>query len=158
MPVSPTSVPLKRRLRQAVPETVWFMPPSAVPAMACMPTNRAASQPCSRNPVYSVHSCWTTNSQSGSSWSGISELNVHAPPAPWQSMTTISVAPPARAPRTAALISSVYSLRPSSYSECPPSVCCQLVIPATPSMSLMMKTRIGSLKGFAAPAGLSSAG
>ena len=57
--------------------------------------------------MYSVHSSCTTHSQSGSSWSGISELNVHPLPAPWQSMTTISVAPAAFAPRTHALISSV---------------------------------------------------
>ena len=37
----------------------------------------------------------------------MSELNVQPLPAPWQSMTTISVAPAAFAPRTAALISSV---------------------------------------------------
>ena len=37
----------------------------------------------------------------------MSELNVQPPPAPWQSMTTISVAPAAFAPRTAALISCV---------------------------------------------------
>ena len=36
----------------------------------------------------------------------MSELNVQPLPAPWQSMTTISVAPAAFAPRTAALISS----------------------------------------------------
>ena len=79
-----------------------------------MAMNSAASQPSSRKPVYSVHWSWTTNSQPGSSWSGISELNDDPPPAPWQSMTTISVAPPARAPRMAALISSVYRRRPSS--------------------------------------------
>ena len=50
---------------------------------------------------------WTTNSQAGSRSSGISELNDHSWPAPWQSITTISVAPAALAPRTAALISSV---------------------------------------------------
>ena len=107
MPASPTSVPLNARLRQPVPETVWFMTPSAVPAIACMPTKSAASQPCSRNSVYSVHSCCTTKSQRGSSRSGISELKVQPPPAPWQSITTTSVAPPVKAPRTAALISSV---------------------------------------------------
>src|SRR3954468_1442153 len=107
MPVSPTSVPLNVTLRQPVPETVWLRTPSAVPAIACMPTSSAASQPCSRSSVYSVHSCWTTKSQRGSSWSGISELNVQASPAPWQSITTTSVAPPAYAPRTAALTSSV---------------------------------------------------
>ncbi len=57
--------------------------------------------------MYSVHSLWTTYSQPGSSASGSSELNVQPSPAPWQSMTTISVAPPALAPRTAALISAV---------------------------------------------------
>ena len=62
--------------------------------------------------MYSVHSSWTTNSQAGSSSSGISELNVHPLPAPWQSMTTISVAPAAFAPRTAALISSRVELAP----------------------------------------------
>ena len=50
--------------------------------------------------MYSVQCCWTTNSQSGSSRSGISELNDQPPPAPWQSMTTISFAPAAFAPRT----------------------------------------------------------
>ena len=39
--------------------------------------------------------------------SAISELKLQAGRAPWQSMTTISVAPAALAPRTAALISSV---------------------------------------------------
>jgi hypothetical protein len=34
-------------------------------------------------------------------------LKSYAPPAPWQSMTTISVAPAFVAPRTAALISAV---------------------------------------------------
>ena len=107
IPVSPTSVPLKRRLCHAWPETVWDRTPSAVPAIACMPTKSAASQPASRKPVYSVHSCCTTYSQAGSRRSGTSELKSYAPPAPWQSMTTISVAPAAFAPRTAALISSV---------------------------------------------------
>ena len=107
MPVSPTTVPLNERLRQPVPDTVWFMTPSGVPAFACMPTNSAASQPCSRNSVYSLHSCCTTKSQRRSSRSGISELNVQPLPAPWQSITTTSVAPPVNAPRTAALISSV---------------------------------------------------
>ncbi len=72
-----------------------------------MPTKSAASQPDSRSPVYSVQCSCTTYSQPGSTRSGISELNVQPLPAPWQSMTTISVAPAARAPRTAALISSV---------------------------------------------------
>ena len=107
MPVSPTETPLKQRLRQSRPEIVWLMTPSPGPAFACMPTKSAASQPSSRNSVYSVHSSWTTHSQSGSSSSGTSELNVQPLPAPWQSMTTISVAPAAFAPRTAALISSV---------------------------------------------------
>ena len=57
--------------------------------------------------MYSVQFSWTTNSQSGSSSSGTSELNDHSLPAPWQSITTISVAPAVFAPRTAALISSV---------------------------------------------------
>ena len=90
--------------------------------------------------MYSVHSCCTTNSQAGSSRSGISELNDQPLPAPWQSMTTISVAPAALAPRTAALISSVYRRRPSSYMGSPPVVCSHLTMPATPSMSLMMCT------------------
>ena len=107
MPVSPTSVPLNQRFWKFGPETVWLSTPSAVPARACMPTKSAASTPCSRNSVYSVHWSWTTNSQSGSRSSGISELNVYPPPAPWQSIATISVAPAAFAPRTAALISSV---------------------------------------------------
>ena len=83
------------------------MKPSLVPAMACMPMKSAASQPSSRTPVYSVHSFWTTNSHPSSRSSGMSELNDQPFPAPWQSMTTTSVAPPARAPRTAALISCV---------------------------------------------------
>ena len=107
IPVSPTSVSLNQRFCQSRPETVWFMTPSPVPAIGCMPTNSAASAPCSRKPVYSVQCSWTTNSQSGSSSSGTSELKSFPLPAPWQSMTTTSVAPPARAPRTAALISSV---------------------------------------------------
>ena len=49
--------------------------------------------------MYSVQSSCTTNSQSGSSRSGTSELNDHSFPAPWQSITTISVAPAAFAPR-----------------------------------------------------------
>ena len=57
--------------------------------------------------MYSVHWSCTTYSQSGSSRSGTSELNENSAPAPWQSITTISVAPAAFAPRTAALISSV---------------------------------------------------
>ena len=57
--------------------------------------------------MYSVHSFCTTHSQSGSSSSGTRLLKSHPLPAPWQSMTTISVAPAALAPRTAALISSV---------------------------------------------------
>ena len=83
------------------------MTPRSEPDFECMATNSAASQPCSRNAVYSVHSLWTTHSQSGSSRSGTSELKSQPLPAPWQSMTTISVAPAAFAPRTAALISSV---------------------------------------------------
>ena len=57
--------------------------------------------------MYSVQRVCTTNSQRASSASGISELNERSPPAPWQSMTTTSVAPPSNAPRTVALISSV---------------------------------------------------
>src|SRR5918996_1264900 len=76
IPVSPTSVPLKERFCHDWPETVWFMTPSGVPAIACMPTKSAASQPCSRKAVYSVHSCWTTYSHAGSIRSGTSELNV----------------------------------------------------------------------------------
>ena len=72
-----------------------------------MPTKSAASAPLSRNAVYSVHESWTTKSHASSSSSGISELKSHSSPAPWQSMTTISVAPAAFAPRTAAFISSV---------------------------------------------------
>ena len=107
IPVSPTSVPLNQRFCHSWPDTVWLSTPFGAPFMACMPTKSAASQPDSRNAVYSVQCCWTTNSQSASSSSGISELNDHPPPAPWQSITTISVAPAAFAPRTAALISSV---------------------------------------------------
>src|SRR5919204_4953632 len=56
-------------------------------------------------------------------------------------MTTISVAPAAFAPRTAALISSVFSSRPSWYErESPPVTCSHLTMPATPSMSLTMNT------------------
>jgi hypothetical protein len=107
MPVSPTSTPLNRRRHHDEPLTVWASTPSRVPAIACMPTKSAASTPVSRKVVYSVHSFCTTNSHAGSSSSGISELNVQPSPAPWQSMTTISVAPAAFAPRTAALISPV---------------------------------------------------
>ena len=57
--------------------------------------------------MYSVQRVCTTNSQRASSASGISELNDQSPPAPWQSITTTSLAPPANAPRTVALISSV---------------------------------------------------
>ena len=57
--------------------------------------------------MYSVQRVWTTNSQRASSASGISELNDQSPPAPWQSITTTSLAPPSNAPRTVALISSV---------------------------------------------------
>ena len=76
MPVSPTCVPLNQRFCHAWPETVWLSTPSAVPAIACMPTKSAASQPSSRKPVYSVHSSWTTYSHAGSRSSGISELKV----------------------------------------------------------------------------------
>ena len=107
MPVSPTTWPLNQRFCQDSPETVWLRMPSRVPARACMPTNSAASQPASRAPVYSVQCSCTTYSQPGSRCSGSRELKLQGPPAPWQSMTTISVAPPARAPRTAALISAV---------------------------------------------------
>ena len=107
IPVSPTSVSLNQRFCHAWPETVWLSTPSRTPARACMPTKSAASQPSSRKPVYSVQCSWTTNSQAGSRRSGSRELNVQPLPAPWQSMTTISVAPAALAPRTAALISSV---------------------------------------------------
>ena len=48
--------PLNQRFCQSRPDTVWFMIPSGVPAIACMPTNSAASQPCSRKSVYPVHS------------------------------------------------------------------------------------------------------
>ncbi len=107
MPTSPTVVPLKRRLRHLVELTVCESTPRSAPALACWPTNSATSQPLSSISVYSVHSCCTTNSQRASSASGISELNDQSPPAPWQSITTTSVASAANAPRTVALSSSV---------------------------------------------------
>ena len=107
IPVSPTDTPLNLRSCHASPETVCERTPSGVPAFACIPTKSAASQPLMRKSVYSVQCSWTTNSHAGSISSGMSELKLHPPPAPWQSMTTISVAPPALAPRIAALISSV---------------------------------------------------
>src|SRR5207237_2060396 len=51
MPVSPTRVPLNHRFCQSTPETVWLRTPSAVPAIACMPTKSPASQPDSRKAV-----------------------------------------------------------------------------------------------------------
>src|SRR5579862_989708 len=71
----------------------------------------------------------------------MNELKYHPPPAPWQSTATISVAPAAFAPRTAALISSVYKRRPSSYIGAPPFTCSHTTMPLTPSMSDMISTR-----------------
>src|SRR5207237_1574004 len=48
IPLSPTSVSLIQALYQASDETVWQSTPSGVPAIACAPTNRIASQPCSK--------------------------------------------------------------------------------------------------------------
>ena len=56
IPVSPTSVPLNQRFCHSCPETVWLSTPFGAPFIACMPTKSAASQPDSRNAVYSVHS------------------------------------------------------------------------------------------------------
>src|SRR3954451_23941632 len=57
-------------------------------------------------------------------------------------MTTISVAPAAFAPRTAALISSVYRRRASWNSVLPsPPVWPHLTMPETPSMSVITWTR-----------------
>src|SRR4029453_13721650 len=82
-----------------------------------MPTIRAMSQPFSSSSVYRDHAWPLTQSHSISS--GMKELNVQPLPAPWQSTATISVAPPAPAPRTAALISSVKGRRPPSYIGAP---------------------------------------
>src|SRR5262249_21347381 len=57
IPVSPTSVPLNQRFCHSWPDTVWLSTPCGAPFIACMPTKSAASQPDSRNAVYSVHSC-----------------------------------------------------------------------------------------------------
>ena len=43
IPVSPTSTPLNQRFCHTWPETVWFITPRRVPAIACMPTKSAAS-------------------------------------------------------------------------------------------------------------------
>jgi hypothetical protein len=107
IPNSPTTCPLKERLRHVVVEIVWHSTPSGVPARACIAIISATSQPVSNISVYRDQAWWETHSQSGSSWSGMSELKFQSFPAPWQSTTTISVAPAALAPRTAALISSV---------------------------------------------------
>ena len=107
IPTSPTGVPLKRSPYQFVLETVCDITPRAAPAIACMPIISAASQPCSNGSVYSVHSLCTTNSHRSSSSSASSELNELSPPAPWQSISTTSSAPPANAPRAAAFISAV---------------------------------------------------
>src|SRR2546421_5348937 len=48
IPLSPTSVSLIHALYQASEETVWQSTPSGVPAMACAPTNKMASHPCSK--------------------------------------------------------------------------------------------------------------
>ena len=93
MPTSPTSTPLKYSACQLVEDTVCESTPRSAPAIACWPMNRAASQPCSRKPVYSVQRVCTTNSARGSSRSGTRLLNERSPPAPWQSITTTSVAP-----------------------------------------------------------------
>src|ERR671923_56245 len=82
IPVSPTRTPLKRRFRHDCPETVWFSTPSGTPARACIATRSAASQPSSRNAVYSVQRSWTTYSQAGSSRSGTRELKSQPLPAP----------------------------------------------------------------------------
>src|SRR5947209_15592740 len=56
----------------------------------------------------------------------------------------ISSAPARRAPRTAAFISSVKRSRHSPYASLPPVTCSQVWIPATPSMSPQIITRISS--------------
>ena len=94
------------------PEIVWFMTPSRVPARACMPTKSAASQP--RLEELRVLRPLVLNDQLAVGIEVLGHEGVERPPfpAPWQSMTTISVAPPAFAPRTAALISSRVELAP----------------------------------------------
>src|SRR5436309_4911696 len=47
IPLSPTTVSLIEALYQASDDTVWHSTPSGVPAIACAPTKRIASQPCS---------------------------------------------------------------------------------------------------------------
>ena len=93
--------------------------------------------------MYSVHSSCTTHSQSGSSWSGISELNVHPFPAPWQSMTTTSVAPAGLRAAHARVDLLGVELAAFLVERLAAGTCSHLTIPETPSMSLMMWTRIG---------------
>jgi hypothetical protein len=66
-------------------------------------------------------------------------------PFQWPSLTTISWTPASSAPSMAALHSSVISRRDISYSRAPGRTWSQSVIPATPSMSAEMKTRIQSV-------------
>jgi hypothetical protein len=59
-----------------------------------------------------------------------------------ESLTTISVAPPATAPSMAAFTSASSSRRPAAASGPSPTHCCQSTTPAVPSMSLDTKTFI----------------
>ena len=60
----------------------------------------------------------------------------------WASFTRNPVAPPSAAPSIAAFTSSSRSRRPISYSPLGPSTWPQSTMPAVPSMSVEMKTRI----------------
>src|SRR5215831_765569 len=57
-----------------------------------------------------------------------------------ESLTTISVAPPATAPSMAAFTSASSSARPAAASGLSPTHCSQSTTPAVPSMSLDRKT------------------
>ena len=59
---------------------------------------------------------------------------------PWESLTTTSVAPPARAPRIAAFVSSAISLRERLYSAPDAANWSEPDMPLIPSMSTEMKT------------------
>ena len=107
IPVSPTSMSLNQRFCQARPETVWLSTPSRDPGARVHPDEERGVAALLEEARVLRPVLLDDELAAGSSRSGRSELNVQPLPAPWQSMTTISVAPAGLAPRTAALISSV---------------------------------------------------
>src|SRR6266508_1582970 len=132
------------------PEYVWSSTAACVPAAAWYPTKSATSKsgpnPCI---IESVFGEPRISSALASSFSG-SRLYM----SPCESFTTAVVAPPSKAPATAAFASPIMSSRAAGKSSLPRHTCWRWAIPAIPSMSTEMKTfvmspprRIGAFRG-----------